>query len=108
MRGLFFIEKGRRIRSDATVMLESTDGLTAEHPDMLIIADVFNRLEDRRDGVVGKAFSYVGGFGFGVSAWIMLLYDYFFWMGTIDERPIAEREEPMLPAAPIIIRSSGN
>jgi len=24
--------------------------------------------------------------------WLMLLYDYFFWIGSIDERPVSERE----------------
>jgi hypothetical protein len=38
-----------------------------------------------------------------LSVWLMMLYDYFFWVGTVDERPFAERDEPMLPAAPIMI-----
>jgi hypothetical protein len=103
MRGLYFIEKGDRIPSDASIRLESTAGLTAEHPDMLTIARVFNYLTDHRSGSVGTAFSYTAGFGFGRSVWLMLLYDYYFWVGSVDERPMSERGEPMLPAAPLMI-----
>ena len=103
LRGLYYSETGKRINSDATVLLESKAGLTAEHPDMLTIARVFKFVTDRRDRAFGKAFSYVAGFNQAISVWLMLLYDYFFWVGTVDERAIEERNEPILPAAPIIL-----
>jgi hypothetical protein len=93
LRGLYFKETGRRLTADFGVRVASKAGLTADHPDMEAIARVFNLLRDHRNGAVGRAFSYAAGFGFGRSVWLMLLYDYYFWMGTIDERPEGEREE---------------
>jgi hypothetical protein len=96
MRGLYFRETGKPVPSVAAVRLESTTDLTADHPDMLTIATMWNVLTDHRDGATGRAFSYAAAFGRGVSVWLMLLYDYFFWAGTIDERDPTEREA--LPA----------
>jgi hypothetical protein len=59
---------------------------------MLTIARVFQLLPDQCNGAMGTAFSYAAAFGHGRSVWLMLLYDYFFWMGSIDERDISERE----------------
>ena len=72
--------------------LDQLRGLTAQHPDMLTIARVFRLFPDQRNGVTGTAFSYAAAFGDRRSVWIMLLYDYFFWVGTIDERDASERE----------------
>ena len=59
---------------------------------MLTIAEVFNAFPEHRDGAVGHAFSYAAAFAGEMSAWLMMLYDYFFWIATIDERDISERE----------------
>ena len=92
MRGLYFIEFRKPIAVDAAVKIESTMSLNDNHPDMLTIARVFSTMPEQRDGVAGTAFSYVTAFGSAVSIWLMLLYDYFFWAGTIDERPMGERK----------------
>jgi hypothetical protein len=94
MRGLYYVEFRRPIPPDAAIKVGATTGLTADHPDMLTIARVFGILPEHRDGATGKAFSYATAFGGGVSSWLMLLYDYFFWAGAIDERPLSERETP--------------
>jgi hypothetical protein len=85
MRGLYFRETHRPLPSHAVVRLESTTGLTANHPDMIRIARVVRLLPDHRDGAVGTAFSYHVAFGGQHSVWGMLLYDYFFWVATLDE-----------------------
>jgi len=87
MRGLYFREAHKPLPATAVVRLESTTGLTAEHPDMLTIARVLKLLPDHRDGAIGTAFSYFAAFGGQHSAWVMLLYDYFFWVATVDESP---------------------
>lgn len=93
LRGLYFHETGKRLsRSSADVRVASQAGLTADHPDMLTIARVFHLFPDQRNGAMGTAFSYAAGFGYGRSVWLMLLYDYFFWIGSIDERDPRERE----------------
>jgi hypothetical protein len=91
LRGLYFIEKGRPVRNDATIRIEHTTGLHPEHPAMRTIAEVFYRFPERRDGAVGHAFSYGAAFGDEMSVWVMMLYDYFFWLATIDERDISQR-----------------
>jgi hypothetical protein len=94
LRGLYFHETGKRLSGDsAEVWVASKAGLTAEHPEMLTIARVFQLFPDQRNGAAGTAFSYAAAFGRGRSAWLMLLYDYFFWIGSIDERNASEREE---------------
>ncbi len=93
LRGLYFHETGKRLcGTSADVRVASKAGLTAEHPDMLTIARVFRLFPDQRNGAMGTAFSYAAAFGHGRSLWLMLLYDYFFWIGSIDERDVAERE----------------
>jgi len=92
LRGLYFHETGKRLCGTADVRVASKAGLTLEHPDMSTIANVFRLFPDQRNGVAGTAFSYAAAFGYGRSVWLMLLYDYFFWVGSIDERDVAERE----------------
>jgi hypothetical protein len=93
LRGLYFRETGKRLcGTSAIVQVQSKAGLTSEHPDMLTIARVFQLFPDQRNGVSGSAFSYAAAFHDHRSAWLMLLYDYFFWIGSIDERDRAERE----------------
>lgn len=94
LRGLYFHETGKRLcGSTADVRVASKAGLTAEHSDMLTIARVFQVFPDHRNGAAGTAFSYAAAFGDGRSVWLMLLYDYFFWIGSIDERAVSERPE---------------
>ena len=92
MRGLYFRETGKPIPVDAEARLESKAGLTADHPDMLTIARVFHLFQDHRNGATGTAFSYAAAFADQRSIWLMLLYDYFFWVGSIDTRDPSERE----------------
>jgi hypothetical protein len=91
MLGLYFIERGRPIPKSAEVKLESMQELDAYSPGMLTIARVFGLFPDHRDGAMGAAFSYAAAFGYERSVWLMLLYDYHFWVGSIDERDISER-----------------
>ena len=93
LRGLYFHETGRRLcGTSAIVQVGSKAGLTSEHPDMLTIARVFHLFPDQRNGAAGTAFSYAAAFHDRRSVWLMLLYDYFFWIGSIDERDAEERK----------------
>jgi hypothetical protein len=92
LRGLYFRETGKRLSgATADVRVASKSGLTAEHPAVLTAARVFNLFPDQRNGAMGSAFSYAAAFGYGRSVWLMLLYDYFFWIGSVDEREPAQR-----------------
>jgi hypothetical protein len=72
---------GAVIRVGCQMALRPTDA------DTITIARVMKTWPDWRDGSVGTAFSYMAAFGNGVSAWLMLLYDFFYWLGTVDARP---------------------
>ena len=87
LRGLYFRETGKPLPETATVLIENTTGLTSDHPDMATIVLGWQVCQDHRNGAMGTAFSYSAAFGDGVSFWLTLLYDYFFWSATIDERP---------------------
>jgi len=86
IRGLYFIEMKRPLPEHAILKVASKAGLTADHPHMLTIARAWQTVADHRNRAVGTAFSYSAAVGEGVSFWLLLLYDYFFWAGTIDER----------------------
>jgi hypothetical protein len=58
---------------------------------------VLIKVPDRRDRSIGTAFSYVAGFGPGFSVWLMLLYDFFFWLGTVDSGGLKERARAKPP-----------
>jgi hypothetical protein len=92
IRGLYFLEMGRPLPKDATLKVASRTGLTPKDPDMITIARTLQALKDHRDGAVGTAFSYLAGIGPCISFWVLMLYDYFFWAATIDERTVSERE----------------
>jgi hypothetical protein len=93
LRGLYFRETGQRLSGNSSaVRIGSKAGLTAEHSDMLTIARVFQVFPDQRAGASGSAFSYAVALADRRSVWIMLLYDYFFWCGSVDERDVSERD----------------
>ena len=93
LRGLYFHETGTRLcGASAIVQVGSKAGLTSEHSEMLTIARVFQLFPDQRNGAAGTAFSYAAAFRDRRSVWLMLLYDYFFWIGSIDERDAEERK----------------
>jgi hypothetical protein len=92
LRGLYYLQRSKPVPADAAVRVGSTSGMTSDHPDIQTFARVFNMFPEHRDGAMGRAFSYATAFGDRGSVWMMLLYDYFFWMGSIDERPFSERE----------------
>ena len=93
LRALYFIEMNRRLPSHAILRIASKPGLTADHPDMLTLGRAWRAVTDHRDGSIGTAFSYTAAVGKDVSFWLLLLYDYFFWGATIDERRASEREQ---------------
>jgi hypothetical protein len=92
IHGLYFVERSRPIRKDAAIRIEHQTGLNAKHPGMLTIAGVFNVFPEHRDGSVGHAFSYAAAFAGERSVWLLMMYDYFFWVASIDERDISKRD----------------
>jgi hypothetical protein len=89
IRALYFVEKGIPIPNDAAVRVGAKMGLRANDADTITIARAMKAFPDWRDGSVENAFSYLATFGDVGSAWLMLLYDFFFWFGTVDLRGLA-------------------
>lgn len=87
LRGLYFYVIGKRLPLEtAHVRIGSKAGLTADHPDLKEITRTFSLMPKKRNGRIGTAFGYLAAIGDGISFWLLLLYDYFFWLGTVDER----------------------
>jgi hypothetical protein len=86
IRGLYFIEIGRPMPESAILRVASKVGLAQSDENMVTIGRVYAAWSDHREGAVGDAFSYFAAIGQGVSFWLLLLYDYFLWGGTVDER----------------------
>jgi hypothetical protein len=89
VRGLFYVEAGRPLAVDARVRVASKPNPTPHDPVVAEFVRFYSRIPERRDRAIGTAFSYVAGFGDLISVWMMLLYDYYVWVGIVDERPIA-------------------
>jgi hypothetical protein len=98
IRGLHYIETGKSIPKSAVFNIGCKAELTASQPNMLTIARLLVACPERRDRGVGEAFSYVAGFADRFSVWLLLLYDYFFWVCSVDDRDLSEREP--VPAPP--------
>jgi HNH endonuclease len=84
IRALFFVETGAPIPDGAAMRVEAKMDLHSTQENVFTIARVMRTLPDRRDGNVGTAFSYIAAFGESFSVWLLLLYDFFFWAGTVD------------------------
>jgi hypothetical protein len=86
IRALYFVQTGEAVPSGAALRVVCQMSLKPTDANIIAIARVMKTLPDWRDGTVGTAFSYMAAFGNGISAWLMMLYDFFFWVGTIDCR----------------------
>jgi hypothetical protein len=84
IRALYFAEMGTPVPSGSVIRVGCEMDLRPQDPDTITIALAMKALPDWRNGSVGTAFSYLAAFGDGGSAWLMLLYDFFFWLGTVQ------------------------
>ncbi len=98
VRGLHYVQTGKPVPTSAAFKIACKTELTASQPDTLTIGRLLVACPERRDGAVGEAFSYVASFADRFSMWVLLLYDYFFWVCTIDDRDLSEREFAPAPA----------
>jgi len=92
IRGLYFVEMQEALPQDAAVRVAAKAGISAREPAIQEFARLYARAAVRRDRAIGTAFSYAAGFMGNISVWMMLLYDYFAWLGTVDCRTVYERQ----------------
>lgn len=84
VRAFYFTEMGTPIPSNAVVRVGCNMELRPTDADTITIARAMKTLPNWRDGSVGTAFSYVTASGDAGSVWLMLLYDFFFWLGIVQ------------------------
>ena len=85
-RGLFYYEARKPVSSTATVRVGGKPGLTKRSDPVILFAKMYAAWPERRSGAVGGGFSYVAvSSATGHSIWLLMLYDYFFWVVTISE-----------------------
>lgn len=90
VRALCFAEIGTPLAASALLRVGSKMDLRPTDADTIEIARALTAFRVRRDRNFGTAFSYVAGLAPGFSVWFMLLYDFFFWLGTVDSRGVRE------------------
>jgi hypothetical protein len=86
VRALYFAETQTPLPVGALVRVGAKMDLRPKDAGTIPIARALKTLPDWRNGSVGTAFSYVTAIGPEFSFWFMLLYDFFFWLGTVDCR----------------------
>lgn len=84
LRGLYFLETGQKMPSDAKVHLGHVRDLRSSDRDALVVAQVYRLCSDRRSKEIGSQFSYSAGFNSQFSVWLLLLYQYFVWVATVQ------------------------
>jgi hypothetical protein len=97
IRGLHFFETRNILPFDATIKIAVKTGLHPLDVGAQTFARAYSKCADHRNREIGSAFSYVVGFSPIASVWLMMLYDYFIWMATVQTkkqgREITSRDE---------------
>ena len=84
VRAFHLVEMGTPVPRNKTVRVACNMSLKPTDPDTQMIARMMKAFPDWRNGSVGTAFSYVAAFSDAGSVWLMLLYDFFFWLGIVQ------------------------
>jgi hypothetical protein len=84
LKALIFVETGRRLSQTDQIRIAAGAGVTPTDPLILQFARVYQRCSEHRSREIGKAFSYGAGLHKNFSIWIMILYDFFCWAGTVQ------------------------
>ena len=86
IRALYFHETGTVLARDAAIRVACNMGLRATDAAFKEICRALAAFRERRHGYVGTAFGYLAALEPDSSAWLMQLYDFFVWLGTVDCR----------------------
>jgi hypothetical protein len=97
IRGLYFLETGNILPFDATIKIGAKAGIHPHSRDAQTFARSYSKCPDHRNREIGNAFSYVVGFARIGSVWLLLLYDYFVWVATVQFK------QPDIDAAPRLL-----
>jgi hypothetical protein len=86
IRAFYFAEVGTPLPAKAIIKVGARTDLRPADADAITIARAMQVLPDWREKIIGTAFNYLAAIGPGVSFWLMNLYEFFFWAGTVDFR----------------------
>jgi hypothetical protein len=86
IRGLHFIETAKMLPPHIRIKLAAKAGLRPDEPSATTIARAFMSCPDRRHKEIGQAFSYAVGFNKSWIVWILMLYEFFIWVATVETK----------------------
>ncbi|MGZ4897534.1 MAG: hypothetical protein ACXVJ0_13735, partial [Candidatus Angelobacter sp.] len=84
IRGLYFFETGDILPLNAKLRIAAKAGIHPHDEGAKTFAFAYSKCSDQRSKEIGSAFSYVVGFSPIASVWLILLYEYFVWMATVQ------------------------
>jgi hypothetical protein len=84
IRALYFHETGTALPRNAVIRVACNMGLRTIDTEFNEICRVLAVFRDRGHGYIGRAFGYLAALEPESSAWLMQLYDFFVWLGTVD------------------------
>ena len=94
IRALYFHETGTPVPSDAVVRVACNMGLRSSDAEFKEMCRALAAFRERKHGYVGTAFGYLAALEPKSSAWLMQLYDFFVWLGTVDSRAVVPSQNP--------------
>jgi len=86
VRALHFVETGTPLPKDAVVRVGCNVNMRTIDAEFKDMARALAGFPERRAKYVGSAFAYLAALAPESSAWLMQLYDFFVWLGTVDYR----------------------
>jgi nitrate reductase NapE component len=81
---LYFFETGNILPLNAKLKIAAKAGIHPHDEGAKTFAFAYSKCSDQRSKEIGGAFSYVVGFSPIASVWLILLYEYFVWMATVQ------------------------
>lgn len=90
VRALHFAETGTPIPDGARLRVGCNTNIRPGDTALKEIAQAMAAFRERRHRYVGTAFGYLAALGPESSAWLIQLYDFFVWIGTVDSRELKE------------------
>jgi hypothetical protein len=93
VRGLYYFETGHPLPQDAVITIGAKTGIHPLDEGATVFASVYSRCPEHRNREIGDAFSYIVGISPIATVWLLLLYEYFVWMATVqtgDQRATAQ------------------
>jgi hypothetical protein len=84
IKALLFLETGRRLSEQDKIGIAAKAGVTPNEPAILQFARVYRLCSHHCSRDFGSGFSYAAGLHANFSIWLMILYDYFCWAGTVQ------------------------